>query len=248
MHENALSKNVVDIFIIDEVQELVYDNKVLDEWKETCLELGLEKQEALAKPDKSPIPFLVMSQTLNDAIKELCPVSVEIEDYSQGPIPIEILRNVKLGKNEGYFQKVEILYDDKDLDPACIGIVGYWHGYDTTNSGWEGIEQDGTQVRTSTKKELEQIVKKLGIEKVSYHFSENVRYLIGRWADVRLTIDEIKKKGVWENFGQKEYLKLKEKWDRYIGKFSSETDRRIQEELDGLFDWCVNRDNNNLDE
>jgi len=54
------------------------------------------------------------------------------------------------------------------------------------------------------------------------------------------------KKGLYENFGQKEYINLKDKYSKYIGVFGNETDKRINEELDGFFNWCINFDQNSL--
>ncbi len=59
-------------------------------------------------------------------------------------------------------------------------------------------------------------------------------------------INKALKKGIWENFGQKEYLKLKDKYSKYMNVFSVETDKRLNEELDGFYNWCINFNDNNL--
>lgn len=59
-------------------------------------------------------------------------------------------------------------------------------------------------------------------------------------------IERAKKKGIYENFGQQEYNKLKDKWNRYLNVFGSETDKRINEELNNFFNWCITFDDNKL--
>lgn len=61
-------------------------------------------------------------------------------------------------------------------------------------------------------------------------------------------IAKAKKTGLYENFGQKEYTKLKDKWSRYLGVFSDITDRRINEELNDFDNWCMNFDLKDLKE
>lgn len=61
-------------------------------------------------------------------------------------------------------------------------------------------------------------------------------------------IERAKKKGIYDNFRQKEYMKLQDKWNKYIGVFDSETDKRINEELSDFINWCINFDDNKLKE
>lgn len=131
-HNNASMKTEVELFIIVETQELVYDNEKLDQWNGLVAELGLSGQTAVVKPDKSPIPFLWMNKALVKVFEELCPRKTRIEEYNKTPIPVEVLSLVSLSSKEGYFDKVEVWYNDENPDPA---IVGYKY---TIGSGeWE---------------------------------------------------------------------------------------------------------------
>lgn len=60
--------------------------------------------------------------------------------------------------------------------------------------------------------------------------------------EMKKLIVRAKEKGIYENFGQKEYLNLKDKWNRYIGVFSSESDKAINDKLDFFFKWCIDFD------
>lgn len=67
-----------------------------------------------------------------------------------------------------------------------------------------------------------------------------------RHAKEQLRYKAHRKGGVYENFGQKEYLKLKDKFSKYKGLFGEETDKRIDELLAGFFEWCISRDDKNI--
>lgn len=191
MHEKALSNHVVQTYLMEEVEQLIYNNEQLDEWQALSKELGIKENTSV--DNKSPVPFMVMNQTTIETFKELCPTSTEFKKYSQMPIPLEILRLIKMGLSEQHFQKVEIWYDEKDADPVAVGYSGYWHGYD--NSGkWENIKEGEKQLECNTEEEFITRAKELGFEKVSTSFSTTSRYLIGRWGDVKAELQELKDK------------------------------------------------------
>jgi len=54
-----------------------------------------------------------------------------------------------------------------------------------------------------------------------------------------------KSKGIYENFGQSEYMNLKDKWNKYIDTFPNSA-KAINEQLDLFFNWCINFDDNKL--
>lgn len=114
-------KTEVELFIIEETQELIYDNEKLDQWNNLIAELGLTGQTQVVKTEKSPIPFLWMNQVLVKVFEELCPSKVEISTYSKTPIPVEALGTVALSKKENYFDLIEVWYNDKNPDPAIVG-------------------------------------------------------------------------------------------------------------------------------
>lgn len=125
-------KTQVESYIIEETQELIYDNEKLDQWNSLVTELGLEGQTKVVKAEKSPIPFLWMNKALVKVFEELCPRKAKVEEYSKTPIPVEALSLVSLSKKEDYFDKIEVWYNDESPDPA---IVGY--KYTQGNGEWE---------------------------------------------------------------------------------------------------------------
>lgn len=130
-HNSASMKTEVELYIIEETQELIYDNEKLDQWNSMVAELGLTGQAQVVKADKSPIPFLWMNDALKKTFEELCPSKVKIEEYSKTPIPVEALSMVSLSKKEGYFDKIEVWYNEKNPDPAIIG-----YKYTKPGSDW----------------------------------------------------------------------------------------------------------------
>jgi hypothetical protein len=130
MHNSASMKTEVELYIIEETQELIYDNEKLDQWNNLVAELGLTGQAQVVKTDKSPIPFLWMNSALVKVFEELCPSKSKVEDYSKTPIPVEALSLVSLSKKEG--DKIEVWFNEKSPDPA---IVGY--KFTRGTSDWE---------------------------------------------------------------------------------------------------------------
>lgn len=120
-NNSASMKTVVETYIIEETQELIYDNEQLEKWNGLVAELGLKGQTEVVKADKSPIPFLWMNSALKAVFEELCPTKKKIEEYGKTPIPVEVLSMVSLSKKEGYFGKIEVWYNEQNPDPAVIG-------------------------------------------------------------------------------------------------------------------------------
>jgi hypothetical protein len=132
INNSASMKTVVETYIIEETQELIYDNEKLDQWNGLIKELGLKGQEQVVKTDKSPVPFLWMNETLLAVFGELCPRKVKVNEYNKTPIPVEALSLVSLSVKEGYFNEIEVWYDDKTPDPAIIG-----YRFTKGTSAWE---------------------------------------------------------------------------------------------------------------
>lgn len=183
-HNSIDMKTVVQTYVVEETQELIYDDEKLQEWNKYIDELGLTGQTTIVKPTKSPIPFLHMPPTLVNTFSTLCPSTVNIEAYNVTPIPVEILSLVSLCKREGYFEHIKIMYDDKNPDPACIGVrYGTW--YAQTDEG-------NLKGSFPTKGEAQEKMDNEGWTKHKPYGSNEMKYLIGRWGDVKRSFDELK--------------------------------------------------------
>ena len=175
-------KTSVETFLIEETAELIYDNEKLDKWNELVEKLDLEGQTRIVSKDKSPIPFLNMNQSLINVFKTLCPRQVDVTAYDVTPIPVDILDLVSLSINEKYFNKIEIWYDEKSPNPACIGTTGYWY-----QSTWY---DDRDRMFDNIKFKTKELAESAGCKNIN--FSEDKKYLIGKWADVKHSFEQLK--------------------------------------------------------
>ena len=180
INNSASMKTVVETYIIEETQELIYDNEKLDQWNKHVTDLGLIGQTKIQAKDKSPIPFLHLKKTLEVTLLQLCPRRVNIKEYDKTPIPVEILDLAALSVREQYFNKIEVWYDDKAPDPACVGIVGKWVVF---QRNYSHIGEFAT--------ESEALALKGHPDYYHHHFEESAKYLIGRWADVKQSFEEL---------------------------------------------------------
>ena len=187
-------KTIVETFLIEENVELIYDNEKLEKWNSLVVQLGLEGQANITKPDKSPIPFMHMKRSLIAMFNVLCPVKTNIRQFNITPIPLEILDLVSLSEKEQYFSEIEIWYDDKKPDPVCVGKIEHWilHAKGT----YDVIK--GSPKFTS-KKDAENYLLVNSIAGNAYHYSwsdEERYYLIGKWADVKRPLEELKQMAI----------------------------------------------------
>jgi hypothetical protein len=120
---------------------------------------------------------------LVNVFETLCPKKVEISQYSQSPIPVEILSAISLSKKESYFTKIEIWYDEKTPDPVCIGLKGYWYEIDWYSNSNPNLK--GYQFNTK------QDVLDAGGRNPNHY--DQAKYLIGKWGDVKYSFQELKK-------------------------------------------------------
>lgn len=104
---------------LTENKNLIYDGEALSEFNNLVNELGLKCNNQIDN-SKSPIPYMVLDEATIRAFKLLCPRVSEIENF-EFEIPLEILRHIKLCKNESYFDKLEIWSNTKDPDPFLVG-------------------------------------------------------------------------------------------------------------------------------
>lgn len=179
-----MMKTIVETFVIEETAELIYDNDKLQEWNDYIDKLGLKGQTTLVKPEKSPIPFMFMKESMVRMFRTLCPRTTDIEDYDVTPIPVEILELCMLSKKEKYFSKIQIWYDDSDPDPVCVGMTCQFYGY-PPNGG-------SRTAYMNTRKEVLDII---GEGNTVYTANEK-HYLIGKWADVKRGFKELKEMAI----------------------------------------------------
>lgn len=174
---------VVETFVIEETAHLIYDNEKLDEWNSLVAELGLEGQTKIQVVGKSPIPFMHLKKTMVNVFDTLCPRRVEVEKYSITPIPVEILSLIALSKNEKYFDTIQIWYDDKSPDPACIGVKDNAYCLDHKYNRIEGMSG---MSRADAKKAQE------NDSNIYTYNTDEEYYLLGKWADVKHSFEELK--------------------------------------------------------
>jgi len=182
---------IVETFIIEETVELIYDNEKLDEWNNYVKELGLSGQTKITKPEKSPIPFMHLKAGMIEVFKTLCPMAVNVSKYDCTPIPVEILSLISLSTKEMYFNRIEIWYDQKNIDPACIGVKSDYYLYDGYN---KNVPKE-LCINYSSKEEAKKIALQYNPElgNGSFGWETNERYyLIGKWADVKHSFEDLK--------------------------------------------------------
>lgn len=172
-NNHEMMNTVVETFIIEETAPLVYDGEQLEKWNKLIVELGLNGQKALKKPEKSPIPFMHLKKNMSNVLSTLCPVKQDVKDYNKTPIPLEIMELIALAKREEYFDTLQIWYDDKQPDPCCIGTIKMW-----------GVWND---YRYQTKEEAVAVHG----DNIGPYSYEHVEYLLGKWADVKQSFEEL---------------------------------------------------------
>lgn len=214
-------KTVVETFVIEETSELIYDNEQLEKWNELVNELGLTGQTQIVKPAKSPIPFMHLKKSLVNVFETLCPRKVDAEKFNITPIPVEILDLMALSKREGYFDKIQIWYDDKNPDPVCVGLKIPFYS-----------TKEGTlQQQFPTKEEAQQDMNENGWEGEPYAIEwSSEKYLLGKWGDVKQSFDELKDRAT----------------KRFIAEKSNEENKKIKEaqrELDDIEQTAFERFN-----
>lgn len=180
---NEMMKTVVETFLIEETVGLIHDNEQLDKWNSHVQDLGLEGQTKIVKKDKSPIPFMHLKKTQKNVCEQICPVKVNVKQYSITPIPVEILDLIALSFREEHFHEIQIWYDDKAPDPFAIGIIGEYYSYN----------EKGTSKYFKSEKEAIEYSKD---GKATFSTWSAEHYLIGKWADVKRSWGELKEMAI----------------------------------------------------
>lgn len=114
-----------EVYLQPELEELVINPEKKEEWEKKIKELGLGGQEKLTKnsPKDAASPYTFMNEQMKLVFQTLCPTKAEVEKYDKSVIPIDVLSHVALCKQEGYFAKLEIWYDNKSPDPVLVGHI-----------------------------------------------------------------------------------------------------------------------------
>lgn len=176
-------KTIVETFLTEETIDLIYDNEQLDAWNKYVDELGLSGQRNVVKKDKSPIPFMHLKKSYVRICETICPRKVSIESYNITPIPVEILELVALSKREKYFEEIVIWYDDKSPDPFCLGVNHEY--YSVNGNSWKTRHPNYESA-------LNEMNEKGWEGKPAKPWDSGTYYLIGKWADVKKSWDELK--------------------------------------------------------
>jgi hypothetical protein len=154
----------VETYIMPETEELVTSPEALSEWQEQVDKLGLVGQKAITKKQQTPIVFMPVNRRLLEAIKVLCPSSCELKEYRHDAIPLPALEAAKMAIEKGFFQKIEVRWDDATPDPIMLGMNGLWY----TSANYSK--------HFSTKAECE-----AQANGAIVHFLEREHFLIARW-------------------------------------------------------------------
>src|SRR5205085_1051097 len=114
-----------EIYLQPELEEIVTDLDKKNEWEEKIMSLGLEGQLKLTNNSEknSASPYTHMNQHMINVFEILCPTKVAVQAYDKTQIPIDVLSHIALCKQEGYFQKLEVWYDNMHPDPIVVGYV-----------------------------------------------------------------------------------------------------------------------------
>ena len=139
---------------------------------------------------------------------------VPTADYDKTPIPVEILDLVALSINENYFKEIEIWYDDKNPDPVCVGIDCQYYGY-------KG-KVYSTENRTENMSTREEVKNAIPEGNTIYKTNEKM-YLLGRWADVKQPLEELKEKAK-KRYIEEQSLSLRESIKFYTNQLENVED------------------------
>lgn len=163
-----------------EVIEIIDDQESINEYNRILEELGIEKTEA-QKDSKSPIPFMHMNTTTQEIFETLCPSRLSYDEYQScvAPIPLEALKTIKLALDEKHFFKVEVWYDEKDLDPVAVGLIGgvYVSDWNSENKNFyrEFFRED---LNPGSAEEFTLLMTKEAIFPSKFHIVDRIKELI----------------------------------------------------------------------
>ena len=206
-----------EIYFNKELADISFEVDALDEWKETCKELGLDKQLLLSNGKGSPIPYPYINEVMRRVYSTLCPRQYKVKEFDKTPIPLEVLKQIKFSTTEQHFQKIEIWADDKKPDPIVVGIFSPFYCYKEEEGRTKYLKDEtGAKILFATKEEAENAGESLGYSKIGNEF--NQQYLIARFGDELKPFSELKELAI----------------TRFIDIESNELQREIKDKTEKL--------------
>lgn len=108
------------IFIEPELEKL---HEHAREWEQLCTGLALKQQlKKIGKVEKIANPYMKLDPRTERVYQMLCPRRELYTDYGAGTLPLEVLQEIQRCRENEWFPKMEVWYDDKSPDPFLIGF------------------------------------------------------------------------------------------------------------------------------
>ena len=182
----------VEIYLEEETTELIHDSEKSGEWLSIVEKLGLNGQKEMSVDKKSPVPFQFMNTVSCRVYETLCPTKMRVEQFNKGTIPLRALSVISLARDQNYFTKIEVWYDDVEKDPIAVGYLN-----DTYSSEKFIIARWGDELRSFA--ELKQLAINRWIDESKTALNEKMikcnadmasldliakRYFTGEWINI----------------------------------------------------------------
>lgn len=175
----------------------------LDDWQSTMVASEMSSKQI------REIPFKCLEKSLRNVFEILHTKRCDIIDYKYSDIPFEITEALAFSNFGNNFNKIQIWSDQTHPYYACIGIKKKW----ANSEGGEYIYDSAKEALKSTG----------GINKEHYlpERYQTTYYLIARWSDVEITLDELKE------------VAIEEFTDQEIRRFARKI-KEIEKQVDGI--------------
>ena len=180
----------VEIYQNQELNDITFDKESLDEWRQLASEMGMQNQLDFVRKASSPIPYPNINSSMRTIFKTLCPSFAEMEKYTKSPLPLEVMRQIAFSVRDKHFQKIEIWWDDKKIDPVAVGITEKFYIYDSNYSRMRDNENNETLF--DTYEEAKAYAELVGFVYQGITPTNREEYLIARWGDELKPFDTLK--------------------------------------------------------
>lgn len=114
----------VKIYREVENEGLILDEIQLQRYHELTNKLGLKSDIE----ENVPNVYIRLNNAMQKQLLAVCPVSVDLLDYSKSTIPLEVLEVLDFCKENSMYEGYKVLYNDVEPDPMILG----WN-YQTEN-------------------------------------------------------------------------------------------------------------------